>query len=129
MFGVHTFYVTIISPTLISSEIYEWLYPTHSHRAHLAAFTHDLLKILAIIIREPNPCTRRVASLDLPTTGLPRLHSNKALERTFLTNAELIGSPLNCSMSGDVSYCSAFPEDEIFGAMMNSFLYRWTAHV
>ena len=48
-----------------------------------------------------------------------------ALERTFLSNRELFGSPLNCSMSSGISYCSAFPEDEIFGAIADSFLYRW----
>ena len=49
-----------------------------------------------------------------------------ALERTFLSDTELFGSPLNCSMSGGISYCSAFPEDEIFGAITDSFRYRWT---
>ena len=29
-------------------------------------------------------------------------------------------------MSGGISYCSAFPEDEIFGAIIESFIYRWT---
>ena len=29
-------------------------------------------------------------------------------------------------MSGGISYCSAFPEVEIFGAITDSFLYRWT---
>ena len=29
-------------------------------------------------------------------------------------------------MSGGISYCSAFQEDEIFGAITDSFLYRWT---
>jgi len=50
----------------------------------------------------------------------------QALERTFLTNTELFGSPLNCSTSGGMSYCSAFPEDEIFGAITDSYKYRWT---
>ncbi len=49
-----------------------------------------------------------------------------AQERTFLSDRELFGSPLNCSMSGGVSYCSAFPEDSIFGATTDSFRYRWT---
>ena len=44
-----------------------------------------------------------------------------ALERTFLSDRELFASPLNCSMSGGISYCSAFPEDEIFGATTDSF--------
>jgi hypothetical protein len=39
---------------------------------------------------------------------------------------ELFGSPLNCSMSSGISYYSAFPEDEFFGATTDSFRYRWT---
>ena len=49
-----------------------------------------------------------------------------ALKRTFLTNTELFGSPLNSSMFGGISNCSAFSEDEILGAITDSFLYRWT---
>jgi hypothetical protein len=30
-------------------------------------------------------------------------------------------------MTGGITYCSAFPEDEIFGAVINSFLFRWTS--
>jgi hypothetical protein len=29
-------------------------------------------------------------------------------------------------MSSGITYCLAFPEDEIFGAVINSFLFRWT---
>ncbi len=29
-------------------------------------------------------------------------------------------------MSGGISYCFAFPEDEIFGATTDSFRHRWT---
>ena len=29
-------------------------------------------------------------------------------------------------MSGGISYCTAFPEDEIFGATIDSFRYCWT---
>ncbi len=47
MIGVHTPTGSIISPTLISPERYNWLYAAHSQRAHPEAFTHDLLKILA----------------------------------------------------------------------------------
>ncbi len=49
----------------------------------------------------------------------------QALERTFLFDRELFGSPLNCSMSCGIVYCSDFPEDEIFGATTDSFRYRW----
>jgi len=50
----------------------------------------------------------------------------QALERTFITKTEIFGSPHNCSMSSSISYCSVFPEDETFGAITDSFLYRWT---
>jgi len=48
------------------------------------------------------------------------------LERTSLSDRELFGSPLNCSMYVGISYCSAFPEDKMFGAITDSFRYRWT---
>ena len=50
----------------------------------------------------------------------------QALEGTFLSAKKLFGSPLHCSMPGGISYCYAFPEDEIFGANTDSFRYRWT---
>jgi hypothetical protein len=49
-----------------------------------------------------------------------------ALERTFLSDKEMLVSPFNCSMSGGISYYSAFPKDGIFGATTVSFRYRWT---
>jgi len=39
---------------------------------------------------------------------------------------ELLGSPLNFYMTNGISYCVAFPEDAMFGAITDSFLYRWT---
>ena len=50
-----------------------------------------------------------------------------ALERTFLSDRDLFASPLKCSMSGGISYCYAFPEDEIFGASTDAYRYRWTS--
>ncbi len=47
MIGVHTPYGTIILPTLISLERYEWLYAAHSRLAQSEAFSQDLLKLLA----------------------------------------------------------------------------------
>ncbi len=72
------------------------------------AFTHDLFKLLA-------RCRPRANSL------------KHALERIFLTNTELFNSPLNCSMTSGITHCSAFPEDDIFGAITDSFLFRWTS--
>jgi len=48
------------------------------------------------------------------------------LENTFLTDTELFGSPLNCSMTPGMTYCSAFQEDDKLGAIIDSFLYLWT---
>jgi ribonuclease HI len=50
----------------------------------------------------------------------------RALELTFLSTTELFGSPLNCSMSSGMNYCSAFKSDEAFGAITDAFSYRWT---
>jgi hypothetical protein len=44
----------------------------------------------------------------------------------FLTITELFGSPFSCSMTEGITYCSAFPEDTTFGAVINSFHYRRT---
>ena len=49
------------------------------------------------------------------------------MEQTFHTNTEIFGSPLNYPMSAGMTYCSAFPENINFGAILNSFHYRWTA--
>jgi len=49
------------------------------------------------------------------------------MEQTFLTTTELFGSPLNCLMTEGMRYCSAFQSDVNFGAILDSFLYRWTA--
>ena len=50
------------------------------------------------------------------------------MEKTFLTTTELFGSPLNYPMTNGLTYCSAFPDDDVhFGAILNSFRYRWTA--
>ena len=47
MIGVHTHFGSVISPTLISPERYEWLYVAHSRLPQAEAFTQDLLKLLA----------------------------------------------------------------------------------
>jgi hypothetical protein len=49
------------------------------------------------------------------------------IEQTFHTTMELLGNPLNCPMNEGMIYCLAFPEDVNFGAILDSFLYRWTA--
>jgi len=49
-----------------------------------------------------------------------------AIDQTFLTATELFASPLNCSMEPGITYCSAFLEDSIFGALHSAHNYRWT---
>jgi len=49
------------------------------------------------------------------------------MEQTFLTTTKLFDNPLNCPMIEGMTYCSAFPEDTNFGAILDSFLCRWTA--
>ena len=49
------------------------------------------------------------------------------MEITVLTTTELFDTPLKCSMTRGITYCSAFPDDVHFGAILDSFAYRWTA--
>jgi hypothetical protein len=121
MIGVHTPSGSVISPTLISPERYKWLHAAYSQRARPEAVNHDLLKHLARYrprAKSLNPKGRKLKLVNHWAT-MPTLQQE--LERTFLAGKELFGSPLNCTMSGGISYCSAFPEDEIFGAITDSF--------
>jgi len=47
MIGLHTPTGTVISPTLISPERYEWLYDALSRVRKSEDFTQDLLKLLS----------------------------------------------------------------------------------
>ena len=126
MIGVHTPTWKIISPTLISPERYAWLHKAHSQRARPDGFIQDLLNLLARYhprAKSLNPQGRKLKLANHWATP-PTLQ--QALERTFLTTTELFGSPLNCSMTGGISYCSAFPADEAFGAITDAFSYRWS---
>ena len=74
-----------------------------------AGFTQDLLKLLARYhprAKSLNPQGHKLKLVNHWATP-PKLQH--ALERTFLTTKELFGSPLKCSMTGGISYCSAFP--------------------
>jgi len=62
-------------------------------------------------------------------TGQPLGHSTPppASDRINVPETtELFGSLLTCSISEGITYCSAFPEDAVFGAIINSFQFRWT---
>jgi hypothetical protein len=100
----HIPYGTVISPTLISPGIYEWLYVAHSRLAQPEAFTHDLLKLLARYHPRAKSIIPQGRILKLANywATLPLLQ--QALERTFLTKTALFGSPLKCSMISGISY-------------------------
>jgi len=116
-----------MSRTLISPERYKRLHTAHLQRTRPDAFTHDLLKLLARYHPRAKSLAPQGRKLKLANQWATMPTFQKALERTFLSDKELFGSPLNCSMSSGISYCSAFPEDGILGAITDSFLYRWTS--
>jgi hypothetical protein len=127
MIGLHIPTGAAISPTLISPERYAWLYAAHSRRHPPENFTQDLLKLFSRChprAKSLNPQGRKLKlSKHWAIPTLPR----SALEQTFLTTTELFGSPLTCPMTEGITYCSTFLEDVKFGAILDSFLYRWTA--
>ena len=48
------------------------------------------------------------------------------LRRNCGITTELFASPLNCSLAPGLTYCSAFPEDVVFGATHDCMQYQWT---
>ena len=103
MIGIHTPSGTVVSPTLISPERHEWLHVAHLQRARQEGFTQDLLKLLARYhpkAKSLNPQGRMLKFANHCATP-PTLH--QAMERTLLTNTDLFGSPLKCSMFGKIS--------------------------
>jgi len=115
-----------ILPTLISSERYEWLHAAHSCLAHPTDFLQDLLKHLSRYHPRSKSLNfrrrhRKLANGQAIPPPLPQ-----AMEATFLITMELFDSPLSCSMYVGITYHSSFSEDEVFGAVISSFLFRWT---
>jgi len=66
---------------------------------------------------------RKTKSSNQWASPLP-LH--RALEQAILTQTELFSSPLNYSMSTDNIDCITSPEESAFGALHDSYSYRWT---
>ena len=98
----------------------------HSRGRHPVDYTQEVTKLLTRYhprAKSLNPQGRQLQLANhwpIP----PALRITQ--ENTFLTFTELFGSPLNCSMAHGMTYCSAFQEDVKFGAIIYSFLYRWT---
>ena len=127
MIGLHTPSGRVISPTLISPERYKWLHAAHSQKGTTGDFTQDLLQLLARYNPRAKSLNPQGRKLKLANHWAIPPSLRVAMEKTFLTTTELFGSPLNCSMTEGITYCSAFKGDANFGAIINSFSYRWTA--
>ncbi len=125
MIRVHTPYETIISPIQISPERYDWLYDAHSRMAQPEAFTYNLLKLLTRYHPRTKPVNPKGCKLKLGSYWANPPLLQPVMKRTFLTKTELFGSPLTCSMTSGITYCSTFPKDEIFSVIIVSFLGRW----
>ncbi len=100
---------------------------THvSRRRSSEHFTRDILKLLARYHPRAKSLNPQGRKLKLSNHGTIPPLLRAALEQTFHTTTELVGSPLNCPTTEGITYCSTFQEDVNFGAIIDSFLYRWT---
>jgi len=115
---VHNQSRTTSFPTLLSPERYKWLHGTPSRHHNTTDFTQNLLRLMSRY--HPR------AKFFIPQSRSLKLANHwailrQAIESTLLTTSELLGSPLNFSMSDGITYCSAFPEDTVLRAIRNSF--------
>jgi hypothetical protein len=127
MIAVHNHTEAAISSTLLYPERYTWLHETHSRLHNHTDFTEDLLGLISRYHPKAKTLNPQGRSLKLTNNWVipPRLC--QAIETTFLTTTEIFGNSLNCSMSDGITYCSTFPKDAVFGAIMNYFQLRWTS--
>ena len=126
MKGVHTPTEAAISLTLISPERYTWLHAAHSRLNSTTNFTRDLLKLMPRYHPRAKSLNLQGRTLKLANYWAISTSLRQAIESTFLTTTKLFGSPLNCSMSINITFCSAFREDAIFEEILISFLFRLT---
>jgi hypothetical protein len=126
MIGVHHPTGAAVSPTLLSTERYEWLYSQHCKHTSSTDFITDL----TLLMQRYHPRTNRtnpqgiVSKIANQWAITNQLAS--AIHTCFDTTFEIFASPLNSSMKPNVEYCTAFPEDANFGAHFDSFSYRLT---
>jgi hypothetical protein len=126
MIGVRNYTEAAISPTLpFSKEIQmvkrDALATPQPHGLHLGSSGAHVP--LPSESENPQRPVGPVTQIDQPLGHPPP--PSPILESTLLTTTELFGSPLNCSMLDGNTYFSAFPEDAIFGTVINSFQFRW----
>ncbi len=125
MIGIHSHTGTAISPTRLSMERYKWLHETHRRLHNHMDFTQDLLGLMSHYHSRAKSLSPRERPLKLMAENwaIPTL-LRQAIESTFLTTTEFFGSPLNCSISDDITYCSIFSKDTVFEAVINSSQFR-----
>ena len=126
MIGVHSHIRAAIFPTLLSLERYKWLHETHSRLHNNTDFPHDLLRLMSRYHPKAISLKSQGRSIKLANHWAIPSRLRHSIESTFLKVTELFGSPLKWPISHGITYCSAFPEDKVFGAIINSFQFRWT---
>jgi hypothetical protein len=126
MIGVHNQDGVAISPTHLSPERYKWLHETHSRLHNTTDLTKNLLQLMPRYHPRATSHNPQGRSLKLANNWAIPAPLRHAIDSTFLPTSELFGSPLNYSMTGSNTYCSAFPEDTVIGAIVDSFKFRWT---
>ncbi len=87
-------------------------------------FTQDFLGLVSRYHPKAKTFNPQGRSLKLANHWAIMSRLRQAIESTVLSTTELFVSPLNFSMPEGITYCSAFPEDAVFGAIINSFQIR-----
>jgi len=100
---------------------------THSRLHNHTDFAHDLLELMSRYHPKAKTLEPQGRTLKLANHWAIPHRLCQAIETTFLKTTKLFGKTLNCSMSDGIAYCSAFPEDAVFGASINSFQFRRTS--
>jgi hypothetical protein len=126
MIGVHSHTGAAISPTLLSPERYQRLYEAHARLNNRTDFTQDLLGLMSRYHPRAKTLNPQDRTLKLSNHWAIPPKLRQALESMFRPTTELFGGPLNCSMSEDIMYNLAFQKYAVFGAVINSYQYRWT---
>jgi hypothetical protein len=104
LIGIHTPTGAAISSTLISPAIYKWIHAAYLRLAHIKNFLKDLLKLSSIYnawSKSLNPQERQLKLANHLAIPHPL---RQAMKRTFLATTKLVGSRLNYSMSGGITY-------------------------
>ena len=93
---------------------------------HPTEFLQDFLKLLSRYHPREKSLNSQERRLKLAIHWAIPPPLRQALEQTLLTKTEFSGSYFNCSTIEGITYCLAFPEDALFGAVNNSF-FRCTS--